>query len=106
MIMVIGSIERPLLRPPEAATAKVIVYKLFFMKHDFRLRLDWDRPAVLKISTILLKYPPTFFHVFIEKNKYKIRVSVHCNVCIKKLINICKCEKTVIFFFKVEVKIG
>ena len=38
---------------------------------------DWAVRAVLKISAALIKYP-TFGGGFHEKNKYKIRVSVHC----------------------------
>ena len=40
---------------------------------------DWAVRAVLKISAALLKYP-TFGGGFHGKNKYKIRVSVHCTV--------------------------
>ena len=46
--------------------------------------------AVLKISSILIKYH-TFngvFSYFHGQNKYKIRVSVHCSLRSKKLINI------------------
>ena len=59
------------------------------------------RPAVLKISEILLKYP-TFegvFYVLRVENKNKIIVSVNCSIHTKKLINI-KVRKLYMFSLK------
>ena len=46
--------------------------------------------AVLYFFASLVKYP-TFedgvFSYFYEQNKYKIMISVHCDVCSKKLMN-------------------
>ena len=56
----------------------------------FKFLVDWAIRKLLKISTILLKYPTfwVFFSYFRWQNKYKIIVFVHCKVRTKKSLNI------------------
>jgi hypothetical protein len=60
------------------------------MKHNLRFWFwsGFGLAAVRKISSILLKYPSfegIFFH---GQNKYKSRVSAHCSVHTKMLMDI------------------
>ena len=91
--------DRSLLQPLQPFTGKVIIYKLggelFFLKQKLRFGLVLVR--LLKNSAILIKCP-TFAGVF-SSFKGKAKVSVHCSVCTKKLINI-KVGKMYIFALK------
>ena len=66
------------------------------MKSNLRFGLVLDRPALLKISAILLKYPTLeddFFRIFMDKTNAKFLHII--------AINLHKNEKTGIFCFKV-----
>ena len=69
--------------------------------HPFitQLRLTRTILGVLKISSILLKLSNFKFAYFHGQNKYKIRVSVHYEVCTKELVKI-KWKKTLHFGLK------
>ena len=54
----------------------------------FCFRADWAVMAVLKFFTISLQYPTFEVGFFIHILWVKIRVSVHCRVLTKMLINI------------------
>ena len=57
------------------------------MKQNLKIGLVLVQPLVLKINTILLKYP-TFeggLVIYHGQKKYKIRVSVNCSVRTKKV---------------------
>ena len=63
------------------------------MKHNLRFGMFWGRPAEHQFFTTLLKYSTfvllrVFFNVLRSKKNTKSRVSVHCSVRSKNLMNV------------------